>query len=177
MVGERPHEEFREVTHRQPMLSLENGFNEDDIKDFDARLKRLLGGGHSFQYAVEPKIDGVSVELVYERGILTLASTRGDGYVGEDITPNIKTILSVPLTLLPIVEDMPIPELLEVRGDVYMEVQAFEELNRARLSKGLPPFANPRNAAAGTLRQPQNNRQKPPRDVLLRNRRNEGSDL
>ncbi len=152
-VGAEPLEAFTQVTHRQPMLSLENGFDETDIRDFDARLKRFLGEDPHMEYTVEPKIDGVAVELIYEGGVLSVASTRGDGYVGEDITSNIKTILSVPLTLFPITEKVTIPELLEVRGEVYMEVKAFEELNEERLAQGLSAFANPRNAAAGSLRQ------------------------
>ncbi len=152
-VGAEPLDAFTQVTHRQPMLSLENGFDEQDIRDFDARLKRFLGEDPHVEYTVEPKIDGVAVELIYERGVLAVASTRGDGYVGEDITSNIKTILSVPLTLFPITENVTIPELLEVRGEVYMEVKAFEDLNEKRLAEGLSVFANPRNAAAGSLRQ------------------------
>ncbi|MGD9076323.1 MAG: NAD-dependent DNA ligase LigA, partial [Desulfobacteraceae bacterium] len=152
-VGAEPLDAFTQVTHRQPMLSLENVFDEQDIRDFDARLKRFLGEDPHLEYTVEPKIDGVAVELIYEGGVLTIASTRGDGYVGEDITANIKTILSVPLTLFPITEKVTIPELLEVRGEVYMEVKAFEELNAKRLAQGLAVFANPRNAAAGSLRQ------------------------
>jgi DNA ligase (NAD+) len=135
------------------MLSLENGFNEKDIKDFDARTRRFLGGNIHPQYTVEPKIDGVAVELVYEYGNLSVASTRGDGDVGEDVTGNIKTLLSVPLVLRPLTQDIPIPELLEVRGEVYMETEAFKALNIQRADKGLHGFANPRNAAAGSLRQ------------------------
>jgi len=152
-VGAEPLDAFAQVTHRLPMLSLENAFDEKDIREFDARLKRFLGEDPHTAYTVEPKIDGVAVELIYERGVLTTASTRGDGYVGEDITSNIKTILSVPLTLFPITKEVFIPELLEVRGEVYMEVKAFEELNEKRLAQGLSVFANPRNAAAGSLRQ------------------------
>jgi DNA ligase (NAD+) len=152
-IGAEPLEAFTQVTHRRPMLSLENGFDEQDIRDFDARLKRFLGEDTHLEYTVEPKIDGVAVELIYEKGALAVAATRGDGYVGEDITSNIKTILSVPLSLFPITGDITIPELLEVRGEVYMEVKAFEELNQKRLEQGLSVFANPRNAAAGSLRQ------------------------
>ena len=152
-VGAEPLEAFAQVTHRQPMLSLENGFDEKDIRDFDARLKRFLGEDPPTEYTVEPKIDGVAVEMIYEGGALSVASTRGDGFVGEDITSNIKTILSVPLTLFPVTEKVTIPELLAVRGEVYMEVKAFEELNGERLAQGLSAFANPRNAAAGSLRQ------------------------
>jgi DNA ligase (NAD+) len=152
-VGETPQKAFTQVRHRQPMLSLENCFNEKDIRDFDARTKRFLGKDCHPEYTVEPKIDGVAVELVYEKGRLRVAATRGDGEVGEDVTANIKTILSVPLTLQPLTQDIHIPELLEIRGEVYMEIEAFEGLNKQRANKGLPVFANPRNAAAGSLRQ------------------------
>ncbi len=152
-VGDKPLKSFTQVRHRRSMLSLENGFNEKDIRDFDARTRRFLGGDTHPQYVVEPKIDGVAVELVYEYGKLRVASTRGDGDVGEDVTANIKTLLSVPLVLRPLTHDIPIPELMEVRGEVYMETEAFESLNIQRANKGLPGFANPRNAAAGSLRQ------------------------
>ena len=152
-VGATPRDAFVQVKHRLPMLSLENGFNEADIRDFNERIKRLLGGDFVSSYTVEPKIDGVAVEMVYEEGRLTVASTRGDGIVGENITPNIKTILDVPITLLQLNDLKPIPELLEVRGEVYMELEEFESMNRERINKGLPSFANPRNAAAGSLRQ------------------------
>ena len=152
-VGARPSETFSPVTHRLPMLSLENAFQDQDLVDFDTRIKRFLGDGTSFGYTVEPKIDGLAVELVYERGTLAVASTRGDGFVGENVTANIRTILAVPLTLTAGKNAPPVPELLEVRGEVYMEKEEFETLNRTRLEKALPPFANPRNAAAGSLRQ------------------------
>jgi DNA ligase (NAD+) len=154
-VGLEPQEAFALVAHRLPMLSLEKGFNEKDIVDFDARLRSSVGKGDHFEYTVEPKIRGLAVEMVYERGVLTVGSTRGDGHSGEDITPNIKTILTVPLQLLPPQGGRsPVPELLEVRGEVYMETEAFRELNRERLGKNLPTFSNPRNAAADSLRQP-----------------------
>ncbi|MBW2610051.1 MAG: NAD-dependent DNA ligase LigA [Deltaproteobacteria bacterium] len=152
-VGAEPQEAFSQVTHRQPMLSLENGFDEKGIRDFDARVRRFLGDDYQCDYVVETKMDGLAVEMVYEKGTLTVASTRGDGLVGENITANIKTILTVPLTIKQSQEQRPIPDLLEVRGEVYMEMEAFRELNRDRLSKDLPSFANPRNAAAGSLRQ------------------------
>ena len=152
-VGAEPKEAFAQVTHRQPMLSLENAFGPQELIDFDARLKRYLDRTTPIEYTAEPKIDGLAVELVYENGRLTVASTRGDGYVGEDVTPNIKTILAVPLTLMEPKQGPPVPELLEVRGEVYMEVEAFGELNHERIKKNLPPFANPRNAAAGSVRQ------------------------
>ncbi|MBW2302219.1 MAG: NAD-dependent DNA ligase LigA [Deltaproteobacteria bacterium] len=152
-VGAEPQRAFSQVRHRQPMLSLENGFSDQDIRDFEIRIRRFLGGETGFTYTVEPKMDGLAVELVYEEGHLVAASTRGDGIVGEDVTANVKTIMSVPLVLTPNPGAPPVPELLEVRGEVYMEIEAFHELNRKNLSRNLPPFANPRNAAAGSLRQ------------------------
>ncbi len=152
-VGAEPQEAFSEIRHRLPMLSLGNGFGDQDIRDFDARLKRFLGDDSPVEYTVEPKIDGLAIELVYEKARLTVGSTRGDGYVGEEITQNIKTILTVPLTLTQPRDAKPIPDLVEVRGEVYIEKEAFEQLNRSRLEKNLPAFANPRNAAAGSLRQ------------------------
>lgn len=152
-VGAEPRETFSEVKHRLPMLSLENGFQDKAVRDFEVRIKRFLGDNPPFDYTVEPKMDGLAVELVYERGTFKVASTRGDGYVGENVTANIKTILTVPLTLIRPPGGRPVPELLEVRGEVYMETEAFEKMNRERVEKNLPPFANPRNAAAGSLRQ------------------------
>jgi DNA ligase (NAD+) len=152
-VGAEPLETFSEVRHRTPMLSLENTFSDQDIRDFDARIKRFLRDDSPVEYVVEPKIDGLAVELVYEKGSLKVASTRGDGFVGENVTPNIKTILTIPLTLTKKKDAAALPDLLEVRGEVYMELEAFQTLNRERAGKGLPPFANPRNAAAGSLRQ------------------------
>lgn len=152
-VGARPKEAFTQVTHRLPMLSLENGFEDQQIRDFDVRVKRFLGDRTPLEYTVEPKIDGLAVEMVYERGALTVASTRGDGVIGEDVTSNIKTILTVPLSLTRPKDGLAVPELLEVRGEVYMETEAFQALNAQRIEKGHPPFANPRNAAAGSLRQ------------------------
>ena len=151
-VGAEPLKAFEEVSHSTPMLSLENGFNEKDILNFDARIRRFLKQDSPIEYTVEPKMDGLAVGLVYEKGNLAVAATRGDGYTGENITGNIKTILTVPLTLFGNGEAL-VPELLEVRGEVYMETRAFAELNRERIRKHLPVFANPRNAAAGSLRQ------------------------
>ena len=111
-VGAEPGEAFGEVRHRVPMLSLENGFDEKAVQDFDARIRRFLNEDIPIEYTAEPKMDGVAVELVYEKGALSVASTRGDGVVGEDITRNIKTILSVPITLVEVGEGPPIPDLL-----------------------------------------------------------------
>ncbi len=152
-VGARPQKAFSEVKHSLPMLSLENSVSDQDLRDFDTRVKRFLGNDSPVEYTVEPKIDGLAVELVYENGALTVASTRGDGLTGENVTQNIKTILTIPLTLTQKKNALPPPDLLEVRGEVYMELEAFEELNHERAEKDLPSFANPRNAAAGSLRQ------------------------
>ena len=152
-VGAKPRESFSQVNHRRPMLSLENGFDEKDIRDFDVRIKKLLKDSYRCNYIVEPKMDGLAVEIVYENGILVSASTRGDGYTGENITLNIKTIPSVPRRLINRHAGLPVPALLEVRGEVYMEIEAFNELNKSRLDQDLTVFANPRNAAAGSIRQ------------------------
>ncbi|RLB19341.1 MAG: DNA ligase (NAD(+)) LigA [Deltaproteobacteria bacterium] len=152
-VGGEPRTGFMQVKHRLPMLSLENAFNDEDIRDFDSRVRKFVKEEGPVQYAVEPKIDGLAVELVYEKGRLAVASTRGDGYTGEDVTANAKTILAIPLKLKSMSGERPVPELLEVRGEIYMEIEAFRALNRERADQGLPPFANPRNAAAGSIRQ------------------------
>ncbi|HIE47814.1 TPA: NAD-dependent DNA ligase LigA, partial [Candidatus Bipolaricaulota bacterium] len=149
-VGAPPAEEFRPVRHAIPMLSLQNCFSEEEFLEWDRRVRRLLGGRQPV-YICEPKLDGLSVELVYENGVLTVGSTRGDGYVGEDVTRNLRTIRQIPLRLLPL--NGKAPRLLEVRGEVYMEKEAFRRLNREREEKGESLFANPRNAAAGSLRQ------------------------
>ena len=151
-VGGTPLKTFDAVRHRQPMLSLENAFNDNDLKDFDARLKKL-NSSQAIEYTVEPKMDGLAVELVYEDGKLRVASTRGDGTTGENVTDNIKTILTVPMSLHDISGGGNIPQILEVRGEVYMEKKDFENLNKSRAEENLPSFANPRNAAAGSLRQ------------------------
>ncbi|MBU2549069.1 MAG: NAD-dependent DNA ligase LigA [Proteobacteria bacterium] len=151
-VGADPVEKFAQVRHPTPMLSLDNAFTSEEVRDFDARIKRFLGQDGPIAYLVEPKIDGVAIELVYEGGRLVQASTRGNGLVGEDVTTNIKTMQAVPLNLVKR-RKLPIPDRLEVRGEVYMPLEAFEKLNEARRAKGEPPFANPRNAAAGSLRQ------------------------
>ncbi|HIE10622.1 MAG TPA: NAD-dependent DNA ligase LigA, partial [Kiritimatiellae bacterium] len=147
-VGGRPLEEFPTVTHRIPMLSLSNAYTPQELRDFDARVSRILGD-RRYTYIVEPKVDGVAVSLRYERGALVLGSTRGDGVRGDDITANLKTIRTIPLRLL---GPRP-PQVLEVRGEVYMTKQGFLQLNRERDLKGEEPFANPRNAAAGSLKQ------------------------
>ncbi len=150
-VGAPPSEKFRTVSHHVPMLSLDDAFSPLEVEEFDVRIKRFLGTTEEMKYTLEPKMDGLAVELVYENGIFTLGSTRGDGYNGENVTNNLRTVPSIPLRLLSRHE--PVPELLEARGEVYMEKKAFKKLNEERNRQGLPAFANPRNAAAGSLRQ------------------------
>ncbi|HEC94859.1 MAG TPA: NAD-dependent DNA ligase LigA, partial [Thermoplasmatales archaeon] len=147
-VGGFPAEEFKTVTHTKPMLSLDSAFTESDVRRFDERVKRELGV-ESVEYVAEPKLDGLSVELVYENGVFVRGSTRGDGVNGEDVTENLKTIKAVPLRLR---EGKGIPGLLAVRGEVIMHIDDFEELNKQLIEKGEEPLANPRNAAAGSLR-------------------------
>lgn len=147
-VGAPPLEKFEQVRHSLPMLSLENAFTEADMRQFDDRVRRFLAREEPLEYVCEMKMDGVAVELVYEEGRLQTGSTRGDGTTGEKITENLKTIPSVPLVLT-----SPCPSLLEVRGEIYMELDNFQALNREREEEGLPSFANPRNATAGSLRQ------------------------
>jgi DNA ligase (NAD+) len=149
-IGGAPSAGFATVRHRRQMLSLANATTAEEIAEFDARVRRLLGR-EQVDYAVEPKIDGLAVELVYEEGALVTGSTRGDGLVGEDVTRNIRTIKSVPLRLHE--GRRRVPSLLEVRGEVYLPVAAFRKLNAEREEAGLPPFANPRNSAAGSLKQ------------------------
>jgi DNA ligase (NAD+) len=151
-VGAPPLDKFETIEHSIPMLSLENGFNDQDIMEFDGRIKRNLNIDGEIIYTAEPKLDGVAVELVYENGRLIAASTRGDGFRGELITSNVRTIRSVPLRLHT-EKEKTIPSLLEVRGEVFIGKQAFKRLNNERLDENLPLFANPRNAAAGSLRQ------------------------
>ncbi len=144
-------EGFRSVPHAAPMLSLESGYSEADFRRFDERVHRMLGGEPKVTYVLEEKFDGLSVELVYEEGVLVRAATRGDGQSGEDVTANVRTIRSVPLRLRD--EERALPRLLSVRGEVLIRLDAFRRLNERLLAEGKEPFANPRNAAAGSLRQ------------------------
>jgi len=147
-VGGMPSREFAEIVHTVPMLSLENAFAERDVLDFDGRVRERLDI-EQVEYSAEPKIDGLAISVRYERGRLAQAATRGDGTTGEDVTANVRAIRSVPLHLLG--DD--VPAVLEVRGEVFMARRAFEQLNRRQSDKGEKTFANPRNAAAGSLRQ------------------------
>lgn len=151
-VGSPPLDKFETVAHTIPMLSLDNAFSEGEILNFETRIKRNLKIAEQILYTAEPKIDGIAVELIYEDGKLVTAATRGDGFYGEVITENVRTIRSVPLVLRG--ENNPdIPSYLEVRGEVFISKKAFEKLNRKQEKNGRPTFANPRNAAAGSLRQ------------------------
>ena len=146
-VSEQPVEGFETVGHTVPMLSIDNTYNEDELRKFDERVTKGLEGA-GYDYTVEPKIDGLAISLRYENGHLARAATRGDGSRGDDVTSNIRTIKAIPLTL----ENKDIPDVLEVRGEVYMPKKAFTELNSLRENAGEPPFANPRNAASGSLK-------------------------
>lgn len=168
-VGGQALDKFESAAHKVPMLSLSNGFSEDDIRQFDRRNREGLGlsDNISITYTAEPKLDGLAISLLYEEGVLVHAATRGDGKTGEDVTKNIKTIGSIPLSLLPIQElsvegltvkgvvtqGKKIPKTLEVRGEIFITKQGFEKLNQTQIEKNEKTFVNPRNAAAGSLRQ------------------------
>ncbi|MBW2271375.1 MAG: NAD-dependent DNA ligase LigA [Deltaproteobacteria bacterium] len=147
-VGSPPAEGFATVERREPMLSLDNAMNADEGRVFDQRIRRELGDEAAVAYVGEPKLDGAGVELVYEDGILSVGSTRGDGRVGEDVTANLRRSTSIPLSL-----SGDAAKRVSVRGEVALPVERFEKLNAGRLERELEPFANPRNAAAGSLRQ------------------------
>lgn len=161
-VGGPALEHFDKVTHRVPMLSLANAMNEEELLDFDQRIKRHLAlptDAH-IEYIAEPKIDGIAISLLYEKGLFSIGATRGDGVTGEDITANLRTIKTLPLRLQTPVADLfsptqiqPAPDLLEVRGEAYMPRDGFDAFNEEQRKLGLKPFANPRNAAAGSLKQ------------------------
>ncbi|MFA5354448.1 MAG: NAD-dependent DNA ligase LigA, partial [Thermodesulfovibrionales bacterium] len=148
-VGAPPLDRFEKVGHAEPMLSLDNAFSYEEVREFDKRVRRFLKSDEEVLYTVEPKYDGLAIELSYRDGQLFKASTRGDGYEGEDVTRNIRTIRSVPLKI----EGENIPQEIDIRGEVYMEIDEFERLNREREAQGESLFANPRNAAAGSVRQ------------------------
>ena len=150
-VGAPPLEKFGTVQHTLPMLSLNNASDREEMAEFEERIRRFLKSTGPIEYAAEPKIDGVAVELVYEEGRFAVGSTRGDGIHGEDITVNLRTIRSIPLALRS--EKRRPPERLEVRGEVFLSRKAFQQMNREREEAGQPVFANPRNAAAGSLKQ------------------------
>lgn len=148
-VGAAPAKEFNQVKHELPMLSLDNAFSEEDIHAFAKRIRDKLSDVKTLEFCCEPKLDGVAINLRYENGVLVQAATRGDGYTGEDITANIRTIRSVPLQL----REKHWPRLLEVRGEVYMSKASFAKLNKDAVALGEKVFVNPRNAASGSIRQ------------------------
>lgn len=147
-VAGQPIEDFKTIIHAIPMLSIDNTYNADELREFDERVAKGLET-KNYDYVVELKIDGLAISLRYEHGQLVTAATRGDGRKGDDVTANVRTIKAVPLVLL---AKGNIPEILEVRGEVYMPNKSFVELNRQKAQAGEPPFANPRNAAAGSLK-------------------------
>ena len=151
-VGGQVAPSFKEVNHITPLLSLGNVFSAEEVRDFARKVHSGLPEGTKVEYVVEPKIDGLACSLIYEKGRFVRAATRGDGTVGEDVTNNVRTIRSIPLTLQ-LAPGERAPELLDVRGEVYMPRRAFMRLNAERVASGEPEFANPRNAAAGSLRQ------------------------
>jgi DNA ligase (NAD+) len=150
-VGAAPLNKFAAFSHPSAMLSLANAFSNEEIIEFDSRIKRLAYVD-KISYVAEPKLDGLAVNLIYEKGLFTRGATRGDGATGEDVTQNLKTISSLPLKMR-INRGKPIPSFIEIRGEVYIESEPFQKLNRRRMDEGEEPFANPRNAAAGSLRQ------------------------
>ena len=150
-VGSEPLEGFKKVEHLAPMLSLDNAFNSDDMHDFNKRILDRLTGKKAISFSCEPKLDGIAVNLLYKYGYIEKATTRGDGKVGEDITHNVKTINSIPLSLMN--DDSELPNLIEVRGEVFIEKDDFDSNNKKAAKLGQKTFANPRNAAAGSLRQ------------------------
>ncbi len=148
-VSGEPTKEFPVVRHRKPMMSLANTYNEDEIRDFDRRVRSLLETGEHYEYVCELKIDGVAMSLLYQSGLLTRAATRGDGQQGDEVTNNVKTLRSIPLRLP---AEKPDLESIEVRGEIYYSLKGFRKLNTEREEQGEAPFANPRNAAAGSLK-------------------------
>src|SRR5689334_8907032 len=149
-VGAEPVSSLAKHTHLVPMLSLGNAFNEEELEAWEERLVRMVGDDiHKSGYNCELKIDGAAVSLTYENGVFVQGATRGNGTIGESVTPNLRTIRDIPLKL----RGEGHPPLIEIRGEVYMTFAAFERMNEARVAQGLPVFANPRNSAAGGLRQ------------------------
>lgn len=146
-IGDDRLSEFVTYKHRKPMFSIDNSYDKEEFFEFDKRLKRLLGD-HDFEYVIEPKIDGVAVSLTYERGVFTVAATRGNGSEGDDITTNVKTIKDLPLHL----KGKEHPDIVEIRGEIYIQQEEFERINREREEEELSLYANPRNLAAGTVK-------------------------
>lgn len=151
-VGAEPLQAFDTYPHLTPMLSLSNALTEQDMREFNRRVASLLGPDETPAFVVEPKLDGVAVNLLYEKGTFLRGLTRGDGFLGEDISRNVRTIASIP-AVIPAHNNPPLPTFIEVRGEVFLDIESFKDLNRHQAAAGKPLFANPRNAAAGSLRQ------------------------
>ena len=151
-VGKDITKNFKQINHRFPMLSLANTYNENELYEFDRRVREGLPAEETVEYVVEYKIDGVSISLTYEDGQLVSAATRGDGTTGEDVTANIRTIKSIPLKLPQAIINQYGLTSFEVRGEIYMEIREFEALNEKRIEAGEKTFANPRNFSAGTIK-------------------------
>lgn len=149
-VGAPPLDKFEKVKHTEPMLSLGNAFSFDELREFDQRVKRFLKSDREVEYTVEPKYDGLAMELTYKDGLLEKASTRGDGFVGEDVTTNVRTIKAIPIRIDGVSN---VPEEIDIRGEVYIDLKEFDKINKSRLQSEDALFANPRNAAAGSVRQ------------------------
>lgn len=152
-VGAAPRSDLPKVRHVAPVLSLSNSFSDDEVYAWHARISKLLPAGTALDYVVEPKLDGLSVVLTYENGVFVQGATRGDGEIGEDVTPNLRTIKRLPLRIPADPDGPPAPPRLVVRGEAFFRLPVFEALNRRRTEEGYPPFVNPRNAASGALRQ------------------------
>ena len=169
-VSGEPITAFKSIRHAIPMLSIDNTYNAEELRAFDGRVRKILEHAN-YDYVVELKIDGLAISLRYEKGHLATAATRGDGTTGDDVTANVRTIKAVPLTLK---DGDAVPDILEVRGEVYMPTTSFAQLNAAKAEAGEPPFANPRNAAAGSLKllDCENHRQTQSLVLCLRDRRN-----
>ena len=148
-VGGAAIEGFRQVRHSVPMMSIDNTYSEEELREWADRVRKGLGEGAKVRYVLEPKVDGVAVSLRYEKGELIVAATRGDGRTGDDITHNARTVKSIPLKL----QGTKPPAVLEVRGEIYMPNSVFQRINKQREEAGEPLFANPRNCTAGTLKQ------------------------
>ncbi|MDE2026826.1 MAG: NAD-dependent DNA ligase LigA, partial [Patescibacteria group bacterium] len=153
-VGGEPLTQFSIVEHKIPMLSIDNTYSGEELREFDQRIKRMAGidTHYAIEYVVELKIDGVAITLWYEHGLFVRGATRGDGFKGDDVTANLRTIRQIPLKLEPSGRKHKIPSVLEIRGEIYLPNKEFQRLNEEREETGEPQFANPRNAAAGSLK-------------------------
>ena len=150
-VSGEPLPAFTTIEHRIPMLSIENTYSEDELREFDKRIRRILKDTDEVEYVVELKIDGVAITLWYENGTFTRGATRGNGLIGDDVTTNLRTVKNLPLKFL-CTDNSKIPRIIEIRGEIYMPNKEFQVLNQMREEAGEPQFANPRNAAAGSLK-------------------------